>query len=64
MEFLIRIVIKQVFAQMEAKIILTRFLRAFDYECVNDDKSDEIAEGIIHYIRHGLRVKLKQKTPY
>ena len=51
----------QVFAQMEAKIILSRFLRAFDYESLDGERPDEFAENLTLHLRHGLTVRLKPK---
>ena len=53
---------EQVFAQMEAKIILSRFLRSFDYEVVTDQRPDEFEEGLTLHLRHGLPVKLTNKS--
>ena len=54
--------IGQVFAQTEANIILSRFLRAFDYASVVDERPDEIDEHVTLHLRHGLNVRLKSKT--
>jgi len=53
--------IGQVFAQMEAKIILSRFLRAFNYESLDGEKPDEWDESLTLYLRRGLTVRLKPK---
>ena len=54
--------IGQVFAQMETKIILSRFLRAFDYECVEEEHPDEIDEVFLLHLRRGLPVKVKESV--
>ena len=46
---------------MEAKIILSRFLRAFEYESVDGEQPNEIVEDLTLHLRRGLRVRLKQK---
>ena len=54
--------IGQVFSQMEAKIILARFLRTFDFELVNDGEHDQYIESLTLHFRHGLKVKLKHRN--
>ena len=47
---------------MEAKIILSRFLRCFDYEVVTDERPDELIENLTLHLRYGLPVKLTMKS--
>ena len=54
--------IGQVFSQMEAKIILARFLRAFDFDLVHDGEHDQYIESLTLHFRHGLKVKLRNRN--
>ena len=44
---------------MEAKIIMARFLRSFDYESVSVESPDEFDEDLTLHLRYGLTVRLK-----
>ena len=54
--------IGQVFSQMEAQIILARFLRVFDFEIVDDGAKDQFVEMLTLHFRRGLKAKLKLKN--
>ena len=47
---------------MEARIILARFLRVFDFEIVDDGAKDQFVEMLTLHFRHGLKAKLKWKS--
>ena len=46
---------------MEAKIILSRLLRAFDYKSLDGEQPDEFDENLTYHLRRGLTVRLKPK---
>ena len=46
---------------MEAKIILSRFLRSFDYEMLDGPRPDEFDEDLTLHLRRGLPVHLRVK---
>ena len=54
--------IGQVFSQMEARIILARFLRVFDFEIVGDGAEDQFVEMLTLHFRRGLKAMVKLKS--
>ena len=46
---------------MEAKIILSRFLRAFEYESLDGERPDEFDENLTLHLRRGLTIRLRPK---